>query len=113
MIYYVILPCASTELRNSDITKYCSNAISHHDAFGVKPPDLVNQMLCCVVVKDLEALKKIKFTKGDDIRLCLTNGDKYDNRDNSFDIRNVQNTAAMYQYLVEQELNISHQIVYV
>jgi hypothetical protein len=112
MIYYLIIPNRNAIIQNNYIATYISNAINNHSSLVVKPPVLMNEPICFLVVTDVKVLEKIDFKKSDEVRLCLSNSDRYTTT-NNFDLNNLEHTMNIFKYIKEQGMNICSTVAYV
>lgn len=113
MIYYLIIPSngtPSTSFQGSG--RLHGLAIKNHSDMGAKSPNLVNEMQCSIIVADVDSLKKINFTKDDEVRLCLHHDSGYPVT-NQFDINGIKNTTDIYDYLKKAQVKINSNVVYV
>ena len=113
MIYYVIIPHNGIT-SNSSTGAQVGCAIKNHSDLGNNAPVIVNELVCTIVITGIEALKKINFTKDDEIRLCLADGHTgYGQRPNHFDMDNISRVTDIYNYFTSRELKINKTVVYV
>jgi len=111
--YYLIIP--QTHSIASDTGAMCGAAINTHSNLGNKIPNLLNEVLCCAVITDVAALRRIPFTDKDDIRLSLRSDQSgyHPVKPSHFDINNIDRTHAIYNYLKEGGFKVNNIVAYI